>query len=147
MGMALDKRTREQMLEMCGEIHEDDGVDPREFFKSGRGPRKQDHKAKQLCRQAAETLDQVLSGEIGDPQLACLRVVSVQPAPDASRLLVTVVADCAAEGYCREEIEERLAASAGRLRTCVASAVTRKKAPMLTFALLGPNQEEARHDG
>ena len=101
--MALDQRTREQMLQLCGEIHEDDGVDPREFFKSGRGPRKQDHKAKQLCRQAAETLDQVLSGEIGDPRLACLRVVSVQPAPDASRLLVTVMADCPVEDFYRNE--------------------------------------------
>lgn len=143
--MALDKRTREKMLEMCGEIHEDDGVDPREFFKSGRGPHKQDHKAKQLCRQAAETLDQVLSGEMSDPRLACLRVVSVQPAPDASRLLVTLVADCAAEEFYRDEIEERLAASSGRLRTAVASAITRKKAPTLSFVLLGPHDEQI-HD-
>ena len=145
--MALDKRTREQMLQLCGEIHEDDGVDPREFLKSGRGPRKQAHKAKQLCRQAAETLDQVLSGEIGDPRLACLRVVSVQPAPDASRLLVTVKVDCASESFHRDETEQRLAASSGRLRTAVASAITRKKAPTLAFVLLGPNEEEARHDG
>lgn len=144
--MALNKRMREQMLAMCGEIHEDDGVDPREFFKTGRGPRKQGHKAKQLCRQAAETLDLVLSGETGDHRLARLRVVSVQPAPDASRLLVTVIADCTNEDYCREETETRLQASAGRLRTAVAAAITRRKAPTLAFVLLGPDGEEARHD-
>ena len=143
--MALDKRTREQMLQLCGEIHEDDGVDPREFFQSGRGARKQDRKAKQLCRQAAETIDQVLSGETSDPRLACLRVVSVQPAPDASRLLVTVVADCPAADFRRAETEERLAASAGRLRTCVASAITRKKAPTLAYVLLGLDGEEVRN--
>ena len=143
--MALDKRTREQMLEMCGEIREDDGIDPREFFKSGRGPRRQDHKAKQLCRQAAETLDQVLSGETGDRRLAGLRVVSVRPEPDASRLLVTVTADCAKEDFCREETEAHLQASAGRLRTAVASAITRRKAPTLAFVLLGPDEEEVRH--
>lgn len=145
--MALDKRTREQMLEFCGEIHEDDWVDPREFFKSGRGPRKQIHKAKQLCRQAAETLDQVLSGETGDDRLACLRVVSVQPAPDASRLLVTVVATCATVDFCRDATAAHLQASAGRLRTAVAAAITRRKAPTLAFVLLGPHEEEARHDG
>ena len=143
--MALDERTREQMLAMCGEIHEDDGVDPRDFFRSGRGPRKQDHRARQLCRQAAETLDQVLSGETGDDQLACLRVVSVRPAPDASRLLVTVVAGCAKADFCRDATEARLQASAGRLRTAVATAITRRKAPTLAFVLLGPDGEEARH--
>lgn len=143
--MTLDKRTRAQMLEMCGEIHEDDGVNPREFFKSGRGPRKQDHKAKQLCRQAAETLDQILSGETGDPRLACLRVVSVQPAPDASRLLVTVMADCANDDFCRQKSEERLQASAGRLRTAVATAITRRKAPTLAFVVLGSDGKEVHH--
>lgn len=124
--MALDNRTREQMLELCGDIHEDDGVDPREFFQSGRGPRKQDHKAKQLCRQAAESIDQVLSGETGDRRLACLRVASEKPAPDASRLLVTVIATCAKDDFHREETEARLQASAGRLRTAVAGAMTRR---------------------
>ncbi|MEZ6072047.1 MAG: hypothetical protein R3C10_17765 [Pirellulales bacterium] len=143
--MALNKRTREQMLELCGEIHEDDGIDPREFFKSGRGPRKQDHKASQLCRQAAKTLDQVLAGETGDHRLACLRVVSVRPAPDASRLLVTVAADCTKQDFCRAATELHLQASAGRLRTAVAAAITRRKAPTLAFVLLGPDEVEVRH--
>jgi ribosome-binding factor A len=143
--MTLDKRTREQMLEVCEEIHEDDGVNPRDFFKSVRGPGKRDHKAKQLCRQAAETLDQVLSGETGDCRLACLRVVSVQPAPDTARLLVTVIADCAMEDFSRQKTEERLQASAGRLRTAVAAAITRRKAPTLTFLVLAPDKNEIRY--
>ena len=143
--MALDRRTREQMLKLCGEIHEEDGVDPREFFKPGRGPRKQDHKAKQLCRQVEETLDQVLSGETSDPRLGCLRVVSVQPAPDSSRRLVTVMADCPTGEFARDETERRLQASAGRLRTTVAMANTRRKASTLAFVLLGPDAEEAPH--
>ncbi len=144
--MSFDKRAREQMLAMCGEVHEDDGVDPRDFFKAGRGPRKQDHKAKQLCRQAVETLDQVLSGETGDRRLTCLRVVSAQPAPDVSRLLVTVMADCAEDDFCREETEACLRASTGRLRTAVAATITRRKAPTLAFVLLGPDCQEAQHD-
>ncbi|QDU90342.1 ribosome-binding factor A [Pirellulimonas nuda] len=144
--MTLDKRTRDAMLELCGQLHDDDGVDPREFFKSGRGPRKTDHKAQQLCRQVAETVDQVLSGEMGDDRLIGLRVASVQPAPDASRMLVTVVADWAPDDFCRAEVEGGLHASAGRLRAAVAAAITRRKAPTLAFVVLGPHPQEARHD-
>ena len=145
--MALDKRTREQMLEMCGELHEDDGVDPREFFQSqGRRPRKQKHKATQLCRQAAETLSQVLAGESGDPRLVCLRVVGVEPAPDASRLLVTLKADCTADEFDRAETEQQLHASAGRLRTAVAESITRRKAPTLAFVVIGPEPQEAPNE-
>lgn len=32
--MALARRTREQMLQSCGEIQEDDGIDPREFVQN-----------------------------------------------------------------------------------------------------------------
>ena len=81
--MALDKRTREQMLAHCGEIHEDDGIDPREYFKAGRIHKKEDRKAKQLCRQVAETLDQVLSGEIDDDLLRGLRVSGVMQSTEA----------------------------------------------------------------
>lgn len=140
--MTLDKRAREQMRRFCHEIHEDDGVDPREFFRTERGARQSDRKARQLCRQTAETLAQVLSGEMHDQRLACLRVTSVQPAPDASRLLVTLVADCAPEEFCRTTTETRLQASAGRLRTAVAAAITRRKAPQLAFVVLGPAEQE-----
>lgn len=144
--MALDKRAREQMRAMCGEIHDDDGVDPRAYFKLGAHPRKQDYKARQLCRQVTETLEQVLSGETGDDRLACLRVAAVQPAPDASRLLVTVIADCAPGQFCRRTTEAHLQASAGRLRTAVAAAITRRKAPVLTFLILGPEGREERYE-
>ena len=43
----------------------------------------------QLCRQVAETLDEVLA-DCGDGVLRGLRVATVMPYPNASRLLVTV---------------------------------------------------------
>ncbi len=46
----------------------------------------------QLCRQVAVTLDMVLSGECRDELLQSLRVESVQPAPNASRMLVPQIA-------------------------------------------------------
>lgn len=137
--MALDKRTREQMLAHCGEIHADDGIDPREFFKVNRIHKKEDRKAKQLCRQVAETLDQVLSGEISDDVLRGLRVSSVVPAPDASRLLVTLYADCDPNEFNRDEIEQRLAVRQGQLRCEIAASITRKKTPTLAFNVIGPD--------
>ncbi|MDC0935729.1 hypothetical protein OAS39_05545 [Pirellulales bacterium] len=137
--MALDERRREQMLAHCGEIHEDDGVDPREFFKAGRIHKKEDRKAKQLCRQAAETLDQILSGETSDDVLRGLRVSSVVPAPDSSRLLVTLHADGESGDFDRNLVEARLASYQGRLRYEIAASITRKKTPTLAYNVIGPD--------
>ncbi len=129
---------RKAMLAHCGEIHEDDGVDPREYFKPDRSEKKEDHKAKQLCRQVAETIDQVLAGETNDELLRALRVAAVVPAPDASRVLVTLHADCQPAEFDREAIEAALAQRQGQLRCAVAAAITRRKAPSLLFSVLGP---------
>ena len=59
-----------------------------------------DRKALQLCHQVAETLEEVLA-ECGDGLLQALRVLDVEPAPDASRLLVTLAVD----GLPREELD------------------------------------------
>jgi ribosome-binding factor A len=136
--MALDKRAREQMLAHSAEVQPDDGLDPRDFFDRRQPKRKDNRKAKQLCRQAAETLDLVLSGEMHDPVLAGLHVVSVVPAPDSSRLLVTLHADVPVHQFDRKQIEERLEQSKGRLRSAVAAAITRRKAPVLMFNVIGP---------
>jgi ribosome-binding factor A len=144
--MALSKRARDKMLAHCDEIHEDDGVDPREFFKVGRQEDRQNRKAKQLCRQVAETLEQVLAGEVGDEHLRRLHVASVVPAPDASRLLVTVEVDCESAPADRESIELALAKVSGLLRTAVAAAITRRKAPSLSFCVRGASMPKGRED-
>ncbi|QDT76086.1 ribosome-binding factor A [Lacipirellula limnantheis] len=141
--MSLDKRTREQMLAHCDAIHEDDGVDPREFFKLRSHRDKPDRKAQQLCRQVGETIDQILAGELGDAALNALRVASVVPAPDASRMLVTLVATSDDGSFDRAAIEHKLAAVTGLLRSAVAAAITRRKAPNLSFVVIGPNDGEA----
>jgi ribosome-binding factor A len=141
--MSQDKRAREQMLAHCNFIHEDDGIDPREFFKNDRGSRKVNRKALQLCRQVAETLEQVLSGETGEDVLAGLHVSSVVPAPDSSRLLVTLVAATDDGRFDLRAVEKKLADSRGRLRSAVAMAITRRKTPVLAFEVIGP--ESAAH--
>ncbi len=140
--MAHDKRKREQMRAHCGEIHPDDGLDPSEFFKPSRQRGKINHRSQQLYRQVAETLELVLSGETHDELLQSLHVVSVAPAPDASRLLVVLRSDLPPELFDRTEIESRLARQSGRLRWAVAAAITRRKTPVLTFAITGPTTFE-----
>jgi ribosome-binding factor A len=144
--MALNRRTRDQLLACCGEIHDDDGVDPRKFFNAGRIHKKENRKARQLCHQVAVTLDQVLAGELGDEVLRGFRVAAVVPAPDASRLLVMLHADDTAADFDRDLVEQRLAACHGRLRCEVSAAITRRKTPVLAFSVVAPYLPDG-HDG
>ena len=99
---------------------------------------KEDRKAKQLCRQVAEILDLVLSGDCRDELLQSLHVVSVVPAPNSSRLLVTVSADLTVEEFDPQEILSLLERQTGRLRCEVAASISRKRAPSLAFHVAGP---------
>lgn len=124
--------SKKQMQSLCGEIHPDDGIDPNEFFRPTRKQNSNHRKTYQLCHQVADTLSLVLSGEFGD-ELRDLQVVAVTPAPDASQLLVLVAP--AVEGCSLDPntVAVKLAAAAGRLRSEVATAITRKRAPKLLF--------------
>jgi ribosome-binding factor A len=135
------------MRTACAEVGPDDGVDPREVararmnqhrslkprVKAGSGERETGRKARQLGRQVAETLDLVFAGDSRDAVLSGLRVVSVTPAPDASRLVVTVASVLPADRLDPAEILARLGRASGWLRTEVAAAVTRRRAPALSF--------------
>jgi ribosome-binding factor A len=136
--MALDGRARDLLRTHCGEFHDDDGVDPRDYFRPARFRKRQNHKDRQICRQAAETLTLLLSSELGDNCLTDLRVVSVVPAPDASRLMVTLYCDVKSDQFDRALVEECLSECKGRLRSAVAAAITRRKAPVLAFTVIGP---------
>lgn len=138
--MTPDKRTRAQMRAHCDNIGDDDGLDPRKFFKASRINDKSDRKARQLCRQVAETLDQVLSGELDDDFVGSLHVASVVPAPDSSRLLVSLCSDLPVDQFDRSELDRRLEDHRGRLRCAVSAAITRRKTPILAFHVLGPNE-------
>jgi ribosome-binding factor A len=108
-----------------------DRTDPDSFF--GESTRKQDRrKDHQLCSQVQRALSEAFAADFGDEVLNSLWVVRVEPAPSASRLLVWVAA---APDVHPELVMERLASVSGALRAEVASAITRKRVPHLTFAL------------
>jgi ribosome-binding factor A len=101
-----------------------------------------DRKSLQLCRQVSQTLDEVFA-ECRDDALRSLRVVAVEPAPDAGRLLVTVTPDV---GYLPggpnpAAIMDHLARASGHLRAEVAHAITRKRTPTLFYRLASPTVE------
>jgi ribosome-binding factor A len=130
--MNRKRPSKQQLQSLCGEIHADDGIDPTEFFRPARKRDNSHRKAQQLCHQVADTLRLVLSGELGD-ELANLRVVSVSPAPDSSQLLVLVAPAFADSRVDADAVIASLNAAAGRLRSEVAAAITRRRAPKLLF--------------
>jgi ribosome-binding factor A len=138
--MASKKLSRKIVRSLCGEVHPDDDADPRERARTyGHGRRPPDRKARQLCSQVARTLDDVCAGESGDDVLRGLHVASVVPAPDVARLLVTVEPlPGVDDGPDPVAVIEHLGRASARLRAAVAAAITRKRAPVLTFRYAVP---------
>ena len=125
--MSRRHSSRKRLESLCADVHPADGQDPKETF-----PRK----TLQLCRQVADTLNLVLSGECADEYLQGLQVVSVTPAPNAAQLLVVV---CPSTGATLDPVAvlEHLASANGRLRSEVAAAIVRRRAPRLIFQYVG----------
>jgi ribosome-binding factor A len=137
-----DAPSRDVLSNYRAQIDADDGADPRDFLKKETHFRGAGRKAQQLCAQVAETLQQVL-GESADAIVQSLHVASVVPAPDASQLLV-IVAPAVGAQFSAAEAEEAIARAGGWLRSEVAAAITRKRAPQLVFRVLPVVEQEAQ---
>lgn len=111
-----------------------ENTDGSDFFRHS-GNKKADRKARQLCRQVFRTLTVALAG-CGDERLQDLLVLSVDPAPDAGRLLVTVSPGTGSDDVAIADLLERLNRATGRLRAEVAAAIVRKRAPELLFRVM-----------
>ncbi len=129
--MKWPRKPRPQAPDVCAELWEDDGVDPRKFFKVA--ARRNDRKLLQLCKQVQRSLSFLLGSECRDRVLQELEVISVSPAPDSSRLLVSVRAAKPGQQFSRDVLLETLKRAQPWLRTEVAAVVSRKRAPELVF--------------
>lgn len=107
--------------------------------RDGPARQKPDYKSLQLCRQVQRVLTLELSGA-GDDLLLETSVIDVTPAPDASHLLVHVSLPPGAEVV---ELLARLHEATPRLRAEVARAITRKRAPGLSFIPVAGGEELA----
>jgi len=107
-------------------------------------PQRIDRKTLQLCGQIADTLNYVLSGELDDDVLRNLYVESVRPAPDASRLLVSVAPLDAADANRADQILQKLLIHTPRIRSEVAQSIHRRKTPELSFVVVRPEEPAIR---
>ena len=134
--MPFRKPSPRRLRSLCAEVHPDDGSDPR-FFPRAVGSRKEPTtRARQLCRQVAEVLDGALADCSGEACLRDLGVVGVEPAPDGSRLLATLAPRVATDPVDPRAVLTSLDRAAGWLRSEVAAAITRKRAPLLVYRVV-----------
>ncbi len=129
--------TKEQMQLSCREIGPEDGVDPAEVIRSA-FRRKTNHKSLQLCRRVERTVGYVLAGDLDDDRVRDMQVVSVVPAPNSHHLLVTLEVPEPLPLEDLSALDVVLARYKGRIRTTVAHAIHRKKAPDLTLVAVNP---------
>ena len=90
-------------------------------------------KTLQLCAQVRHAVEYALTGELDDDVLRMLHVARVDPAPDASRMIVTVVPLMDDDDHDPIEILNHLHAHAGTIRSAVAADINRKKVPELMY--------------
>lgn len=83
----------------------------------------------QLCQQVYEALAWAI-GSVNDERLAYCTVEGVEPLPGNNRMLVKVSVPT---DLPMSEMADRLTSAAPFLRTEVAQAITRRKAPELVF--------------
>lgn len=125
-------------MKSATDLGTEDGSDPKLFHdrRSWNAPRRPGRKAHQLCGQVADALRVILPA-LADEVLQNLTVLTVEPAPHSGRLLVTVAGPVPTDVTDRDTPEERLTQAGGRIRSEVAAAVHRRKAPELVFVVVG----------
>jgi ribosome-binding factor A len=111
----------------------DEGVDPRIFFEDTHRGRGANRKTRMLCSQVADCLQLILESGIGDEDLQEAVLHEVEPFPDAGTLRITIAIP-GTEDPAR--VHAALGRASGYLRSEVARAISRKRAPQLVFRLI-----------
>ena len=127
------EKSQKDLLKCCAVLYEDDGIDPRKYKKRDQhNKRKKVHrKNKQLCSQVVQALNLAFA-EIDSDIVSSLYAREAIPAPNTSRLLVTIVAN---GSYSIEEVQRELARFSGKLRYEISTVIHRKKVPSLAFVI------------
>ncbi len=117
----------------AGDVYRDDEPDPEVFFGEAVRTRKANFKALQLGKQVERAVSETLASEWLGDALAGAWVAAVEPAPDAGRLLVTVLLDPRATSADVAEARAALCAATAVFRSEVARSIHRKRVPELAF--------------
>ena len=132
--MKRKRASPKRVQALCSELGPEDGIDPRELLRQA-ARKKGGRKTLQLCGQVAEALNYAFAAVCNDDVLRELGVLAVQPAPDESRLMVTVAPTL--PGPCDPaQVLDRVQQALGKLRSEVAVAIHRKKVPELAFRVV-----------
>jgi hypothetical protein len=111
-------------------------ADPSVFFggpgESGRSA-KRNWKALQLCKQVERSATATLASECDSAALVGAAIASVEPAPDASRLRVTVVLVQGKNADDLADARASLMRSAPAFREDVGRTIHRKRVPEIVF--------------
>lgn len=126
--------SRKDMAVLADRLGPEDGIDPRLVRPdlTGRNVRRHTY---QLCGEMARAIGAALACS-ADETLRDLQVVDVVPAAGGGRFLVTLTPVPSADARPKPMVEERLARAAGMLRSEVAAAVHRRRAPELVLRLV-----------
>ena len=106
------------------------------------GPPRPDRKTLQLCSQVADALNYILSGELDDDVLRNFYVERVEPAPSASRLLVSISPLDRDDATPTDRVLKRLYEATPILRREVAASINRRKTPELAFIVVQPEEPD-----
>ena len=137
--MPSRKRKEDDPRALCAHLYPDDGIDPRDDKRrDARTERKADRKLYQLCKQVAQTLQLALGALPQAEVMAGVFVQEVRPAPHAGRLCALIAVPCPQQRAAVAAILER---HSGRLRAEVAAAITRRRAPELTFEVIAESEQ------
>ena len=128
---AKSSGTRTDARSLCADLHPDDG--PPTTRRKEQRDHTIDTKTLQLCAQVRRALHESLPA-LGSP-FTNLIVESVEPNPDASRMLV-VVSVGTLDGLTLPQVRQQLANRTGFLRAEVSRAIHRKRTPGLTLELI-----------
>lgn len=120
------------MLKVCSEIYADDGIHPKYALK--KSSYKKQRKCQQLCGQVMRSMNLVLRGQ-SDSVLQNLSVVSVDPFPKTSRLLVTLTYATQSDVLV-SEVLEKLRQLHGKIQSEVAGDIHRRKTPSFSFRII-----------
>jgi hypothetical protein len=117
-------------------VWSEDVPDPEVFFGEPDRSRKRSWKVLQLCKQVERAAALTLAGDCHSESLVGATVVTVAPAPDSARLLVTVALARGSDGEKVVLARAALRESAPSFRAEVARSIHRKRAPEIVFDVM-----------
>lgn len=130
------RKTRERELPPMEEMWSDDETASSRFFGEGRRSRKGRWKTLQLCKQVERAVAVTLASECHAEALVGAAVATVEPAPDAARLRVTVVLAPGRNAGDVSEVRAALQRAKEAFRHEVARSVRRKRVSDLVFEVV-----------